>query len=237
MDFKNVYPLNKDKPYLRTVEKLYILALRLYEKYDTEFSKPVCIIIKLQDAYRYRLSRMIQSLFLLKGYIDTNMILPIDTQKAFVDLSNKDVEGDKWINALCNISIDINIPLQDSKTLLQAITDAIFMTLSEKMCSIILYEYYEELLSDKITYFRQLGYNVQVVDITEIEEYTRVEYQPFLQDLQFMLTLVLWQEMIEKPENTEYLKDIAITSINSLTSAHVAEILDNELFSKNQTKD
>jgi len=75
-----------------------------------------------------------------------------------------------------------------------------------------------------------------VVNITEIDEYTRVEYKLFLRDLKFMLTLVLWQEMIEKLEKAEYLKSIAMTSINSLTSAHVAEISDNKLFSKNQSK-
>ena len=105
--------------------------------------------------------------------------------------------------------------------------------LFEKNCSIINYVIFERDLEDKIRFFRKVGYQVEVFDTDEIKVYTRKEYQPLLQDLQFALTVFIWKEMIENSENLENIKELTMKSINILDLGITLENINfDELFRK-----
>ncbi len=236
MDFSKIFNDRKDVEYLYDLEELYILALKIFKQYENEFSKPVCIIIKAKESQLFKLSRMIHSLFLIKKQISLETLLPVDSIGSLSNFSIADEEG-KYDYLLCNISImlDIILLVELSKDILQVVIEAMLKKLYEKNCSIINYVTTESELEDKLRFFRKTGYQVEIFDTNEIKEYTRDKYQSILQDLQFTLTILTWREMIENSENPNYIKEIAMKSINILDLGFTLEQINfDELLESNK---
>jgi len=231
MSLKEAFPNNKNLPYLRTAEKHFIFANKLLNNFENSYKKPVCVLIKGKDSELYKLGKLVHSLFLIKGKISLENIVPITSlEDIFHYAAKQDLGTEK--NSVCHIVSWLSMELgnDESKNVGNALIKATLRNILEKNCSIINYVAKEVSLVDKYRFFNSTGYSVEVLDISEMKTYTREDNQEELQGLEFMLSTLLWGEMIDNSKDIDYISDIVSKSISILSSSQILEELNYEDF-------
>ncbi len=231
MSLKEDFPNNKNLPYLHTAEKHFIFANKLLNNFENSYKKPVCVLIEGKDSELYKLGRLVHSLFLIKEKISLENIVPITSlEDIFHYAAKQDLGTDK--NSICHIVSWLSMELgnDESKNVGNALIKATLRNILKKDCSIINYVAKEVSFVDKYRFFTSTGYSVEALDIREMETYTREDHLEELQGLEFILSTLLWGEMIDNSKDFNHLQNLISKSISILSSRTSLEELNYEDF-------